>query len=197
MKVLWLLILSTTMSFSQEIELDSINGYMKNKFLKKTDNFPITIVGMKNTNKEILMKLRFRPKITSYEIVLDSAQQKQLLQGMQKYVEWRKIAIENNVTNYKDISTISIQSVYESALNETVTNGSMTLIFSSTNAKTHLLNMKVNKLSSKKTGIDVAPKLFYIDYLGVLTLEKLLKDNFSNKINEALQKQKKVDGLFQ
>lgn len=196
MRILLLLLLCSTTSFTQEIPLDSINGYMKNIF-KKIDTFPISIVGYENDNQEVSMLLKFRPKITSYAIALDSNQQKELLAGLKKYVEWRKIAMENNVTNHEDISTIPVQSVYQSSLNETVSNGTMTLTFSSTNTKTHLLYMHVNKLESQNSGLNAAPSEFYIDFLGVLTLEKLLTSDFSKKIDEALKKQKNTKDLFQ
>tara|TARA_B100000427_G_C15365169_1_gene531731 strand:+ start:229 stop:795 length:567 start_codon:yes stop_codon:yes gene_type:complete len=122
-----------------------------------------------------------------------------LIKIVDKYLEWRETAIENEVKIQKKIE-IDFNSIAafmyggELYLSE---NGKMYGTLFSRSEKKHELVLTFEELvSTSNEYITHKPDILYIKYEDVLNLKKLISDENIEKVIEEINKQKDVDNLF-
>jgi hypothetical protein len=114
-----------------------------------------------------------------------------------KYFEWSKIAIDNNVTNNKSIGDLSIHLSLHLDDEWEEWDTSMNVYFFSQNTKRHQLLLGFQTLEYADGWVKYKHNTNYFDLEDVTLLKKLLQPELARKIvAESIEKQKATDDLF-
>jgi len=114
-----------------------------------------------------------------------------------KYFEWNKIAIDNNVTNNKSIGDLSIRLSMDLGDKWEDWDTSMNVYFFSQNNKRHQLLLRFQTLEYADGWVKYKHNTNYFDLEDVTLLKKLLQPDYAHKVvEESIEKEKATDDLF-
>lgn len=192
-----ILLLGASSVFGNSISLQTISGIYYNSMFNMTQEINITTSAYKDDTDSVIFQLGFQPTIVAYTAYFNKQQREELLTGLKKYVEWRKIAIENNVSHEKEISTIRFLSIYDSVYKTYGQNPALTLTFKSSSPTEHYLLFTVHEVPTAMI-VKITPEPFFLSESSVTALIKILDDpNFEKNILEKLGEKDSTDSLFQ
>ena len=197
-KVLFMLLLIAPVYSQDELSLATIEAHYYNEMFEITSAFKLQINGGINEGETYAI-IYFEPTLIQYMAVFSKEQRVEILAALQKYKEWRKIALKNQVEHTKDIVTFSISAVGDlNFLKTTVDNPNLTIRFASVDPKNHFLYFVFHEATTDNEFLKMTPDAFFLDYDNVILLEQVLQEkDFVTKTSEGLENLRKNDALFQ
>ena len=191
---MFMLLLIVAPLYSQEVTLANLNVYYYNNISKIVSGTALQINGGMN-GEDTYAIIYFEPTLVQYAALFSKEQRIELLAALQKYKEWREIAIKNKVEHAKDIAIFPIHAVVDrNFLKTTVYNPNLTIHFVSNSTTEHFLYFFFHESPTDNMFLKMNPGSFFLDYENVVFLEQVLQEN---NILEGLENQRKNDALFQ
>ncbi|MGL5956241.1 MAG: hypothetical protein ACRC0X_06500 [Brevinema sp.] len=192
-KIIILLMMSVTLH-AQSVLLEELPAYYYNDMFDITSEFELDVYGLEGKSDVIFS---FTPTLVEYQAYFTKEQQAQLLSAIQKYKEWRTVALKNKVEHTKDIVTITFNTIVDNTLVQgRVRNPKVTVRFVSGDLQNHFLYFVFHEARAKNLFLGINPDPFFLDYQTVLQLETLLND-LERKTKQKLSSQQEKDALFQ
>ena len=193
-----MLLLIAPLYSQDELSLATIEAYYHNEMFEIVSAFKLQINGGISEGETYAI-VYFEPTLVQYVAFFSKEQRAELLAALQKYKEWREIAIKNKVEHTKDIATFPVYAVVDrNFLKTTVYNPNLTIRFVSNNVTEHYLYFIFHESDTDNKFLKMTPDAFFLDYDNVLLLEQVLQEkDFVTKTSEGLESLRKNDALFQ
>ena len=182
--------------FSQETQIGKVKAKKYNDLLSQFIDTSLSFTYVPDS-EQVGMYQKSALATSAHIMTLDDRDT--LIKIVDKYLEWRQTAIENEVKIEKKIE-IDFNSfsgfMYGGDLYISE-NGEMYGTLFSRSEKKHELVLTFEELvSTSNEYITHKPDRLYIEYEDVLNLKKLISDENIEKVIEEINKQKEVDNLF-
>lgn len=135
---------------------------------------------------------------TMNSVVLNEESRRVLAERLAKYEEWRKQAIDQNVTLTKEIGTFPVEahvwSVFDMESNVSEPFDASVIFFSQSESSHQVILSfpTVSKIGSSRSTNEMTR--LYFDQLGALTLSNLIDQN---NITYEVERQQEIEGAFQ
>ena len=147
--------------------------------------------------KPVLRTMRSPYLNDAVQIELSKNELKKFTALIDKYFEWNKIAIENNVTNNKSLGDVSVHLSLHLGDEWVDWDTSMNVSFFSQNTTRHQLLLRFQTLEYADGWVKYKHNPNYFDFEDVTLLKKLLQPELAQKIvEESIEKQKVTEDLF-
>ncbi len=190
---------SAEVSFADEIKIGRLNAVVYNDMWKKFQRIDLEI--RYNTSLAFYM-FQFNPWSTETSIiVLMKAQRQALLNAINKFEKWQKLAILKQVTLEKNLATLPGVSIgwFSDGDFHGEKNVAISADFLSQNKNDHVLVLKFPKVTSRSNEfLDHKPETLYFFAKQLAAFKKTLFDSYIDQaITTNKVKKKSVDADFQ
>lgn len=193
-----IVVLFSIPSHAQFIALGNMLSYYYNDVWDQFDEYQVQSGG-EFYQDELYLVLISKPLMMEYTIALNTKQRQELLGAIQKYKEWRQIAIENQVEHAKVIQTMPLYMMKQSGFTDNqALNPSVILKFISNSPQEHLFVFDFPELTTDNEYLNIEVEAIFLTYDSVNSLENLLQEEFLiEQFKAGVDAELSVDDLFQ